>query len=93
MYPDTRMSDTFSTAASHAFEHPELPEPAGPSSSSMGEAASELSIEDAFDVPSTIQLIMSGGYKTVSPGTYILSYPTMGGFDACRATSPVPFTC
>ena len=60
------MSDAFSTPAAHAFLHPELesfqPE-AGPSS--MGDAAAELSIEEAFEVQDTVHRIIQGGYKTV----------------------------
>ena len=56
------MTDTFSTAASHAFEHPELDElaavHAGPSS--------EVDILEAFEVEDTVQRIIDGGYRTVS---------------------------
>lgn len=60
------MTDTFSTAAEHIFEHPELEglQPiAGPSGN--GDAAGPT-IEEAFEVADTIERILSGGYKTVS---------------------------
>ena len=63
-YPD--MSDAFSTPAEHALIHPELgdlqPE-AGPSS--MGDAAGN-DLEQAYEVEETVQIILQGGYKTVS---------------------------
>lgn len=62
------MSDVFSTPAEHALSHPELdlirPE-AGPSTN--GDALSELSLEEAFEVEDTIRIILDGGYKTVRP--------------------------
>lgn len=59
------MTDAFSTPAEHAFDHPEIdiaPE-AGPSS--LGNALSGVSIEEAFEVEDAIQRILEGGYKTV----------------------------
>lgn len=59
------MTDAFSTPAEHAFDHPEIeaaPE-AGPSS--LGNALSDVSIEEAFEVQDTIRRIIDGGYKTV----------------------------
>jgi diphthamide biosynthesis protein 2 len=59
-----------STPAAHAFAHPELSSvsaEAGPSS--MGDAAVDLSVEEAFEVEDTIERIIKGGYKTVSRST------------------------
>lgn len=73
------MSDAFSTPATHAFAHPELEDvrlEAGPSS--MGDANSLLSIEEAFEVEDTIRRIIDGGYKTVSKLPYSSSTPRCG---------------
>ncbi|WVF70225.1 diphthamide biosynthesis protein 2 [Kwoniella sp. CBS 6097] len=64
------MSDAFSTPAEHALTHPELDEvlataQAGPSSSSMGDGAAGLSIEEAFEVDETVRKVLEGGYKTI----------------------------
>ncbi|OCF42114.1 diphthamide biosynthesis protein 2 [Kwoniella heveanensis CBS 569] len=64
------MSDAFSTPAEHALAHPELEEvlatvQAGPSSSSMGDGAAGLSIEEAFEVDETVRKVLEGGYKTI----------------------------
>ncbi|ORY23373.1 putative peptidyl-diphthamide biosynthesis [Naematelia encephala] len=60
------MSELMSTAAQHAFEHPELeaviPE-AGPSR--MGDVSAGLSLDEAFEVDSTVRIILEGGYKTI----------------------------
>ena len=64
------MSDTFSTPAEHALSHPELEalQPvAGPSS--MGDAAG-ADLEEAFEVDETVEMILRGGYKTVSRPAY-----------------------
>ena len=60
-----QMTDAFSTAAEHIFEHPELQDVqaiAGPSSN--GDASGD-SVEEAFEVGDTIRRIIEGGYKTV----------------------------
>lgn len=65
------MTNLFSTADEHAFDHPEIPSlnpdgnaVAGPSSN--GDAVSTLSVEEAFEVEDTVRRITEGGYKTVS---------------------------
>jgi len=65
-YSPGYMSDLFSTPAEHALDHPELANVshvAGPSAN--GDAVASLSIEEAFEVDETCQLIFDGWYKTV----------------------------
>ncbi|CAK9784622.1 diphthamide biosynthesis protein [Cutaneotrichosporon oleaginosum] len=57
------MSEAFYTASAHAFEDVEVDEPAEAGPSSMGDAASSL--DAAFDIENTVQLILDGGFKTI----------------------------
>jgi hypothetical protein len=59
------MSDSMSTPATHAIEAEVDAAPAAAGPSSMGDAAAGLSLEDAFDVERTAQIVLEGGYKTV----------------------------
>jgi len=63
------MTDLFSTPATHALDRPLdsvlLRPGAGPSSD--GDALTDLSIEEAFEVEDTVRIILDGGYKTVRP--------------------------
>jgi hypothetical protein len=59
------MSESMSTAATHVFEDIEVEAAAEAGPSSMGDAAASLSLEAAFDIETTAQIILEGGYKTV----------------------------
>jgi diphthamide biosynthesis protein 2 len=61
------MTDTFSTPAEHAFDHPEIEAVVEAGPSSMGDALANVSVEEAFEVEDTVQRILAGGYKTVCP--------------------------
>ena len=60
------MSDAFSTPAEHALQHHDI-DIAIPvfEVHSNGDALSDQSIEDAFEVEDTSSIILKGGYKTV----------------------------
>lgn len=58
------MSEAFYTSAEHAFEDVQVGPAAEAGPSSMGDAASSLDL--AFDIENTAQLILDGGFKTVS---------------------------
>ncbi|GMK54998.1 hypothetical protein CspeluHIS016_0200540 [Cutaneotrichosporon spelunceum] len=57
------MSDAFYTSSAHAFEDVEVGTPAEAGPSSMGDASSSL--DAAFDISNTAQLILDGGFKTI----------------------------
>ncbi|BEI81471.1 hypothetical protein CcaverHIS002_0206310 [Cutaneotrichosporon cavernicola] len=57
------MSDAFYTSSAHAFEDVEVGAPAEAGPSSMGDATSSL--DTAFDISNTAQLILDGGFKTI----------------------------
>lgn len=57
------MSDAFYTSSAHAFEDVEVGTPAEAGPSSMGDAASSL--DAAFEITTTAQLILDGAFKTV----------------------------
>ena len=57
------MSDGMSTHPTHALEA-EVEVSSGPSAGVMGDAGQ--SIEAAYDVEGTAEIILRGGYKTVS---------------------------
>lgn len=62
------MSEGMSTHPTHMLEaalDTDVPT-AGPSSGSMGDGAAGLSLEEAFDVARTAEIVLKGGYKTVS---------------------------
>ena len=63
------MSDMFSTPDSHAFDHSELESINAEAGPSNGSAVKALSIEEAFEVQETVNVILEGGYKTVSTST------------------------
>jgi hypothetical protein len=67
------MSELMSTSAMHAFDHPELPELPDPPSGPSG--ASREDIEADFEVDGTVDVILKGGYRTVSDLRPILYSP------------------
>ncbi|KAK4689482.1 diphthamide biosynthesis protein 2, partial [Tremellales sp. Uapishka_1] len=58
-------ADVFYAPAEHAFDHPELEVEVEAGPSSMGDANLDVSIEKAYEVSETVDIILKGGYKTI----------------------------